>query len=124
MLYDAELGNAVVRFDAAIAGGIDRHLPLILIAAVAFIHYAHGIGHENAVIAEGGAAGENMGFVPLGQHHSNAQGDVAGFTGFQLHRFGGAQVDPVAFAINVAELFDFIAEIADADFGHKGLLKK
>ena len=59
-----------------------------------------------------------MGFVPLGQHHGNAQGDVAGFTGLQLHCFGGAQVDPVALTVNIAELFDLIAEIADADLGH------
>ena len=78
VLHNAELGDAVIGFDAAVPGGIDRHLPLIVVAAVAFIHYAHGIGHQNAVIAEGGAAGQHVGFIPLRQHHGNAQRKVAG----------------------------------------------
>ena len=109
MLEDTELADTVIHFDDSIPQGVGRHEPLVVVAAVAFIHDAAVVGLDDAVILECRTAGYDMGFITLGQLHGDSQRDQLEFAGFQFNSFCGTQVDPVGFPVDVAQLFDFIA---------------
>ena len=101
--HDAELADPGVFLDGHVPGGVGGHLPLIAVAPVGSIHHAHGVGLQDAVIAEGGAAGHDMGLIPLRQGHGHPQGDQPEFPGLQLHGLRGPQVDPVRFPAHIAK---------------------
>ena len=90
------LTDPVVETDHCVPHGQHRHHQDILRRAVALVHHAHAVGLQDAVIFEGGGAGQQVRFVALGQLHGNAQGNKAEFPGLHVHRFGGAQINPVS----------------------------
>ena len=93
-------------------------MPLVVIAAIGAVHHAHRVGLQNAVILEGGAAGSDVGLIPLRQGNGHPQRDQAEFAGLQAHFLGGTQIDPVGFACHIAELFHVFLKIFYLDFFH------
>ena len=108
MFHNAELADTVIHFNNSIAQGVCRHEPLVIVAAVAFIHDTAVVGLDDAIILECGTAGHDVCFIAFGQLHGNTQRDEFEFAGFQFYSFCGSQVDPVGFAVDVAQFFNLI----------------
>ena len=52
MFEDTELADTVIHFDGSITQGIGRHEPLVIVAAVAFIHDTAVVCLDDAVVFE------------------------------------------------------------------------
>src|SRR5699024_1549945 len=63
ILHNTELANAVPHFNAGIPGGINGHAPLVVVAAIAAVNHAHGIGLQNPPGLKRAGTGHHMGFV-------------------------------------------------------------
>ena len=110
VLYeDAELTDTVIYFNDSIPQRVRGEEPLVVVAAVAFVYDAAVVCLDDAVVFECGTAGYDVCFRALGQLHGDAQRDELEFAGFQFDTFCCSHVDPVRFAVDVAQFFDFIA---------------
>ena len=123
LLHDAELSDAASLLDYHVAGGIDRHFPPVVRAAVAGIHHAHGIRLQDAEILERGTARGDMRLITLGQLHCNAQMNQAELPRLERHGLRRRQVNPVGLAAHIREARDRIVEVLNLDGlrGHRAL---
>ena len=53
MFHDPKLADAVIDVDLGIPHGENRHVPLVIVAAVGFVDDAHVVGLDDAEILEG-----------------------------------------------------------------------
>ena len=118
----AELADSVIHLNHRIPERKCRHEPLVIVAAVAFIHNAAVVRLDDAEVLEGRAARHNMRLKPLRQLHGNPQRNQLKFALFQLYTLCRTQVNPVGFPVNVAQSFNFIAQIFNLDFFHISFL--
>ena len=66
MFEDAELTDTVIQFDDRVTQGVGGHEPLVVVAAVAFVHDTAVVGLDDTKVFEGGTAGHDVCFVALG----------------------------------------------------------
>ena len=95
----AELADSVIHLNHRIPEGKCRHEPLIIVAAVAFIHDAAVVRLDDAEVLEGRAARHNMRLKPLRKLHGNPQRNQLKFALFQLYTLCRTQVNPVGFPV-------------------------
>ena len=69
MFDDTELTDTIASLNGGIPHSDGREEPLIVVTAVAFVHHTHVVGLDNAEVLEGGATGNDMGFIALGKLH-------------------------------------------------------
>jgi hypothetical protein len=98
-----------------ISHGKSRHEPLIVIPAVGFVDYAHGIGLNDTEILISGTSGNHMGFVPFRKLHGYPKRDQSELPLFQTDFTGGPQVDPVRYSIDIGESVNLIRKVFDGD---------
>ena len=118
----AKAKGCFVKVDHRIPERKCRHEPLVIVAAVAFIHDATVVRLDDAEVLEGRAARHNMRLKPLRKLHGNPQRNQLKFALFQLYTLCRTQVNPVGFPVNVAQPFNFIAQIFNLDFFHISFL--
>lgn len=89
MFHDTELADTVAGMDDGIPHSDGREVLLVVVAAVAFVHHTHMIGLDDAKILEGRATRDDVGFIALGELHSDAQRNQPELTLPQPHILSG-----------------------------------
>ena len=113
MLLNAKLANAIAGLNGSIPQGDGGEEPLIIVAAVAFVHHTHMVGLDDTEVLEGGATGNNMGFIALGKLHSNSQRDQLEVASFQRNILSGPKINPVGLTVDIFQGLDFIAKVVN-----------
>ena len=72
VLHDTELTDAVIDVNLGVTHGENRHVPLVIVAAVGFVDDTHVIGLDDAKILECGTSGHHMGLITRRKLHGDA----------------------------------------------------
>lgn len=123
MLHDAELADALTSMDNRVPHSDGREVPLVIVAAVAFVEHPHVIGLNDTEVLVCRAAGNHVSLVSSRELHGNAQRNQLKLTLLQFHILSGSQVNPVRLTADVLQLAYLIAQIANLDcFSHMKVL--
>ena len=114
LLLNAELADAVVFVDGRDACGISWEMPLVVFPAVRIVDHTHGVGLQDAVVFEGAATRNHVGFVAVRKDHAYTQWDQCEITRLEFDGLCRSQVDSVSL-VDLGKLIDLAIEVFDFD---------
>ncbi len=107
MSLNPELADPVVDLYMGITDSQYRHTPDIIVPAICLINDAHMICLYNSKTFIGRASWHQNCLIACRQLDGYAQTDQAELTFFQLYILCAAQINPVAFTINIGKTLYF-----------------